>query len=247
MESVTIPTFIIIGVIKGGTSGLYWTLAQHPQIKPAKKKELVYFQGNNYNKNLKNYYQYFPKCQSNEITGEATPSYILYEKVAKRIKESLPNCKFIVMLRNPITRAYSQYYHMVRNYKRGLYPQPDLFEAMVLKELNNKSNYNYWMGKDMLKRGKYAEQLKIWFKYFPKNQFLIIKSEEYFKTPIKIYHHVLEFFNLAHANINKIIIPDKRKYPDKMKNNTYISLLNYFVPYNKELYQLIDRDMNWEK
>jgi len=242
-----LPTFIIIGTIKSGTSGLYRTMIKHSKIKGARnnKKELVYLQSKRYQKNLQNYRQYFFPCKEGEITGEATPSYILYEKVAQRLKFSLPNIKLIVLLRNPVIRAYSQYYHAVRNVNRGIYPKIVSFDELIEKELQGKTPYPKHMGKHLIKRGIYVTQLEMWYKYFSKNQIMIIKSEEYFNNPQKILKEVYKFVGVPYEYV-EVYNPEKRIYPKSMNPQIQQKLKKYFVQYNERLYQLIERDMEWE-
>jgi len=246
-KRIKLPSFIIIGTIKGGTSGLYWSMCKHPKIQPAKKKELVYFQSGRYKKDLDDYRSSFNPCAEDEITGESTPSYILHEKVAQRIKKSLPNVKLLVLLRNPITRAYSQYYHAVRNYKRETYPMLESFDVMVKREMTKIATYPKHMGKDLLKRGVYIDQLKIWYKYFPKEQIKIIKSEDYFNNPNKVLDEVFVFLGLEPYSVKEIINQDKRIYPNPMSLKMKKKLKKYYTRYNKQLYKLIGRNMEWEK
>lgn len=116
----TLPEFIIIGAQKAGTTSLYNYLIEHPSIFPAFKKEVLYFDVN-YRKGIHWYKSFFPTTifkfliskYSNRrfITGEASPYYILYPHAAKRIHSTLPKVKIIILLRNPINRSFSQYFH----------------------------------------------------------------------------------------------------------------------------------------
>ena len=118
-----LPDFYIIGVQKSGTSALYDYLIQHPCIYPVRTKEIRYF--DKYYKNGNNWYQVnFPfkihRHFVNKIlgkpfvTGEATERYIDHPRVPERIKKITPNAKFIVLLRNPVERAYS-HWNMLKN------------------------------------------------------------------------------------------------------------------------------------
>jgi len=118
-----VPSFIIIGAARAGTTSLYAYLNSHPNVLPAARKETVFF-NYAYHSNLDWYRMYFPTISEQEkakkqrgqkiiTTGEATPSYLIDPHVPKRISEMLPGIKLIVLLRNPIERALSHYHHNV--------------------------------------------------------------------------------------------------------------------------------------
>lgn len=121
MSLGSLPTFLIIGAQRCGTTSLYDSLTGHPSILPALRKELHYFD-NNYDKCLEWYKAFFPLRLPREtnstanppLRGEATPYYIFHPRAHQRIADVLPNAKLIVVLRNPVDRAYSHYWHEVR-------------------------------------------------------------------------------------------------------------------------------------
>ena len=95
---------------------MYRYLLQHPQFVGAINKE-VHFFDYRYDKGLPWYQSMFPirsNLPEGTITGEATPFYMYHPLVAARLAESLPEAKFIVLLRNPVDRGLSHYYHNVR-------------------------------------------------------------------------------------------------------------------------------------
>ena len=118
-----LPDFIIIGAMKTGSTSLYGFVVQHPAIAPAAKKTLQYFFRNyefgelwyrsNFPTNLQRY-SFYKKTNQKLISGEASPTYFFYPTVPGRMKKILPNVKLIVILRNPVDRAYSHYYHTKR-------------------------------------------------------------------------------------------------------------------------------------
>ena len=125
------PDFMIIGAMKGGTSSLYDTMVQHPKIVPPISKEL-YFLSEYYNENAEWWYSQFPPITEGAgyITGEGTPFYLYYPGAAKRLHKLLPGVKIIVLLRNPVDRAYSSHYHWM---KQGL--ETSSFKDTVYKEM----------------------------------------------------------------------------------------------------------------
>jgi hypothetical protein len=123
------PQFFVIGTLKGGTTSFYANLVQHPQVIPARGKEIHFFDGN-FGKGWAWYRGHFPlrfhpKALANRrtgrevITGEATPNYLFFPYVAERLARHCPNAKLIVLLRDPVERAYSHFFMEVR---RGRVP-----------------------------------------------------------------------------------------------------------------------------
>ena len=112
-----LPDFVIIGAQKSGTSSLYDFVVQHPAILPAAKKELHYF-SLGYKKGEYWYRLRFPiRASQKLLSGEASPIYLFYPMVPGRMKKLLPDVKLIVILRNPVDRAYS-HYHDTKRKKR---------------------------------------------------------------------------------------------------------------------------------
>src|SRR5699024_9381850 len=104
------PNFLIIGAPKAGTTSLFQYLAKHQHIIPSQKKELLYFSVNQ-RMGLRGYLKNFPLKQEkmNKLTFEASPSYLFYPNGLQRIKRLFPGIKLVVLLRDPVNRAFSQW------------------------------------------------------------------------------------------------------------------------------------------
>src|SRR2546423_13513556 len=115
-----IPDFLIIGGQKCGTTSLYYYLIEHPNIAPAVRKQMHFFD-NRFKKGFGWYKSNFPTIFSKWyktflhkqkfVSGEATPYYLFHPLAASRVHQFLPDVKLIVLLRNPVNRAYSHYNH----------------------------------------------------------------------------------------------------------------------------------------
>ena len=116
------PTFLIIGAQKAGTTALFSLLAQHPKILPPQEKEINFFQDDkNFSKGYSWYHEQFPhenEFSSGQITFEATPEYLYRIPVAQRINDYNKSMRHIVLVRDPIDRAYSSW-NMNRNFKNS--------------------------------------------------------------------------------------------------------------------------------
>jgi len=247
------PDFIIIGVQKGGTTYLFDLLSQHNRVRAPIKKEIHFFD-NNFDKGNKWYLSHFPlkSKAKNCITGEASPYYIFHPDAPKRIKKYLPLVKLIVLLRNPTERAYSHYQMALRNGNEKITD----FEKAINNEKKRLENYNTTNSDifsqamkhqkfSYVSRGRYYEQIKRWFYYFDKEQFLFLTSEELFENEEKTLEKVFNFLNLKKVKIaDKNLNKNKGLYSD-MPNNCRKILNNYYVEENKKLENLLNKKFYW--
>lgn len=188
-----LPDFIVCGAQRSGTTSLYEYMAQHPGICMSEPKEVHFFcWEKRYRKGRKWYEKHFIHCEKNKQIGEATPYYMYPEKVPKRINEIIPDAKLIFTLRNPVDRAYSHYWHEVKNGWEYL-----SFSEAIKKEKNrikkspvHKNRFSY------LDRGKYVIQLKRFLKYFPKEQILVLRLRELKSSRKKTLDKVFRFLEV---------------------------------------------------
>jgi Sulfotransferase domain len=203
--------FLIIGAQKCGTTSLYNYLVQHPQIVPALQKEVHFFDFN-FDKGLDWYFGQFPNYNpaDNLITGEASPYYIFHPLVAKRVHQLFPKVKLIVLLRNPVERAISHYYHEVRLgceplcLEEAIASEPIRLQGETEKLIADGTYYSFnHQHYTYLSRGIYVDQLQSWFNLFPREQFLILKSEDLYANPAQVLNKVLEFLEVSPYQLPK--------------------------------------------
>ena len=258
------PHFMIIGTQKGGTTSLYQYLIQHPCIAPIWIKEPHFFDIYFY-KGLPWYRSHFPTTveqyysrhiqKHDLITGEASPYYLFHPQAAKRVAKTLPKAKLIVILRNPVDRAYSQYQHQTR--QEGV--EPLSFEDALANEEKrlageeakilidekyfsfNHRHYSY------LARSKYIEQLPAWMELFPKEQFLILRSEDLYADPKAVVQQTLDYLNLPSSHLSQKYKPFNDAKYTQMAPETRARLVEYFKPYNARLYDYLGQDFGWDK
>lgn len=261
-----LPDFLIIGTQRGGTTSLYNYLIERPGVGPAMVKELHYFD-KKFNKGLLWYRAHFPSAiqkysyqfthKQAFVTGEASAYYLFHPHAPKRVSKVLPHVKLIVMLRNPVDRAYSQY-HFEVDLGRETLPFEDAIdheEERICREKEKMladegyisfdySRYSY------LARGIYVDQLQTWMSLFPKEQFLILKSEDFYGDPVTALEHTSKFLNLAELETHekkkryKLHNYNTTPYP-KMNPNTRKRLVEYFEPHNARLYDLLGMNFGW--
>lgn len=207
-----LPDFVVIGVMKGGTTSLFEYLLQHPRVAGGHRKELHFFDLN-FRNETSAYRAHFPyrhhlraaaRAAGGPIRlGEASPYYVFHPGVPERLHRTLPEARLICLLRDPVSRAYSHYHHSVR---RG-YEDRSFAEALAL-ESERLSGEEERILRDpgyssaahrhhsYFTRGLYADQLERWTARFDPDRLLLLRSEDFFADPVGQIHHVLEFLGL---------------------------------------------------
>jgi hypothetical protein len=179
------PNLIILGAQKCGSTSLRFYLSQHPDIYM--KKEEIHFFKTYWNRGVDWYLDLF-KDREEKYIGEKTPNYLYQPETPKRIKEVCPDVKFIILLRNPVNRAYSSYWfwrlhgyiHMIIN----------SFEDLVFSKNTD------W--RQIKAFGEYIVYIKNYLQYFPKDRFLFIKTEDFHTNRQEVLNQVCDFLQLPH-------------------------------------------------
>jgi len=174
--SDALPDFFVLGVAKSGTTSLHHYLRQHPALFLPYVKELHFFDGDDerFASGLDRYLQYF-SGGGPRLVGEATPSYFRHVEVAAERMRQLYDTdppRFLLLLRDPVERAYSHYLHNVSEGR-----EPLSFKAALRAEQGNpEERWEAWKG--YFADGVYADTLVRWFDSFPEERFLILLSAE---------------------------------------------------------------------
>jgi hypothetical protein len=174
-----------IGAAKSGTTSLYDILRQHSDIFLPSFKEPHFFDiPSNYEKGIKWYRDtYFSRLKAEKSIGDFTPTYLFDEDAPQRIYNDLGGgVKFIVILRNPVDRAYSHYLHSKRDEHESL----TFIDALCLERNRvSKKDYLSYLRFSYIGQGMYGQMLKRYLRFFPKENFLIINFEQEFLTKRK--------------------------------------------------------------
>jgi len=250
-----LPDFLIIGAQKAGTTSLASYLAAHPGVAPSKCKE-VHFFDLNYEKGVDWYRSHFSIAAGQGLrsrlrgrrmqTGEASPYYIFHPLAASRAFDLLPATRVIVLLRDPVDRAYSHYHHEIRLGAEALSFE-DAIEAedqriaeeeqrLALDSSYISFNYQHFT---YLKRGIYADQIRRWLRYYRPEQFLILSSERFFQDPALEYQRVLHFLGLPPWDLPAYpaeLVGTYRPLPTATRKY----LQEYFAPHNSALQRLLN-------
>jgi hypothetical protein len=151
-----LPTFLIIGAMRSGTTSLTRYLRSHPDVFMAQPKELHYFDFN-FDEGVGWYRSHFAEATSQRAIGEATPNYLYITEALPRVAELLPDARLVVILRNPVDRAYSHYWHN-RSVGREQLSFEEALEAEATRiDADDPHARAYWSYVD---RGRYVHQLR---------------------------------------------------------------------------------------
>jgi len=247
-----LPDFLILGAQKAGTTALYAYLRRHPEITGPSWKEVSYFD-RHYARGPNWYRGNFPNLlrSRGELVGEASPSYLFHPLGPERVRALVPEARLIALVRDPVDRALSHY-----NHELALGREPLSFEEALAAEetrlhgeverLCGDPRYfsQAWWSHTYKSRGRYAEQLERWLAVFPREQLLIVPSEELLSEPERAHAQVLEFLGAPPQRLDAYPRVFERSY-EGMKPETRAGLAAYFAEPNRRLYELLGRDLAW--
>ena len=200
---MTLPTFLIIGAMKGGTTSLHRYLRQHPEVFMPARKELNFFldeytgppidppEERNWSRGIAWYKHQFADVARERAVGEASANYSRYPTypgVAERIAAVVPNVRLVYLVRNPIDRVFSHYLHDLAN---GREQRP--FHVAVQQD----DRY--------LAPSRYATQVEHYFRVFPSGQVLLLKTDDLLARRAETVRRVLEFIEVngdVHLNLD---------------------------------------------
>ncbi|XP_063328031.1 heparan sulfate glucosamine 3-O-sulfotransferase 3B1a [Pelmatolapia mariae] len=258
-ESKKLPQAIIIGVKKGGTRALLEFLRLHPDIRAVGAEP--HFFDRNYDKGLEWYRELMPKSSEGQLTMEKTPSYYVTKEVPARIYAMSKDTKLIVVVRDPVTRAISDY-----TQTRSKKPDIPSFESLTLKNTSAGLIDTTWSAVQI---GMYAKHLERWLQYFPMEQLLFVSGERLITDPAGEMARVQDFLGLRrvvtekhfHFNPAKgfpcLKRPEGNSRPHclgKTKGRTHPNidpevvqrLRDFYKPFNFKFYQMTGHDFGWD-
>ncbi|KAE8283367.1 Heparan sulfate glucosamine 3-O-sulfotransferase 4 [Larimichthys crocea] len=254
-----LPQAIIIGVKKGGTRALLEALRVHPDVRAVGNEP--HFFDRNYEKGLDWYRDLMPSTLEGQITMEKTPSYFVTNHAPKRIHSMARDIKLIIVVRNPVTRAIS-------DYTQTLSKKPEIptFEVLAFKNRTLGLIDASWSA---LRIGIYALHLESWMQYFPLSQMHFVSGERLIVDPAGEMAKVQDFLGLKRIVTDKHFYFNKTKgFPclkkpedsstprclGKSKGRTHPKidpdvirrLHKFYKPFNMMFYQMTGQNFEWE-
>ncbi|KAM9843478.1 heparan sulfate glucosamine 3-O-sulfotransferase 6-like [Aulostomus maculatus] len=253
------PQAIIIGVKKGGTRALLEFLRIHPDVRAVGAEP--HFFDRFYDKGLEWYRNLMPRTLDGQITMEKTPSYFVTKEAPGRVCTMNCQTKLIVVVRDPVTRAVS-------DYTQTLSKNPGLpsFQSLALKNSSTGLIDTTWSA---VRIGLYAKHLENWLQYFPLSQFLFVCGERLVSDPAGEMGRVQDFLGL------KRVVSDKHFYFNQTKGFPCLKkpegssrprclgkskgrphphipseilqrLRDFYRPFNQRFYLLSGQDFGWD-
>ena len=244
-----LPDFLILGAQKAGTTALYAYLRWHPDITGPSFKEVSFFD-RHYAKGERWYRAHLPMKRRARV-GEASPGYLFHPLAPERVRQMIPNARLIALLREPVERAFSHYQHEVALGREQL-PFEDAVDredermgGEVERILRDPAYFSYaWWNYTYVSRGLYADQLARWYDVFPREQLLVLLSDELAEDTAGTYRRVLDFLGVAAHDLDAYPRIFDRDYAD-MDPATRTRLKERFEEPNRRLAQLLGRDLPW--
>lgn len=238
--------FAIVGAQKAGTSATKLYLRTYGKNIIMSKKETKFFSINNlYSKGLNYYSSLFDTSNiSNLIFGEKDPSYCIVKPALNRLKKHNQNIKIIIILREPIARAYSAHNMDIQD---GL--TDESFSKVIRKKVKNDGLANK-VKKFYIERGFYINQLKYIEKTFGKENIKIYIQEQMLLNPHVYYTEIFEFIGAKYVpeKEREIIINHKRKYESSISQKDKQFLKDLYKPYNELLFDLLGYEIKeWQQ
>ncbi|MBV9449915.1 MAG: sulfotransferase [Streptosporangiaceae bacterium] len=232
---MSMPDFLVIGAPKAGTTALHAALAGHPGLYMSAIKEPKFFLTDGppptrggpgdaltYREHIwrrADYEALFDPAPPGTLRGEATPLY-LYDRIAmRRIRETLPDAKLIVIIRDPVERAHSNWTHL---WSAGLEPVGDFVRACDEEERRIAAGWaSFW---HYIAQGRYGEQLEHLFTLFPREQVLVVRYRLMVDEPAQTLDRICAFLGVEQGVLAEIPRQNVTAHPDATFVHRVVSL-----------------------
>ncbi|HUF37253.1 MAG TPA: sulfotransferase domain-containing protein [Anaerolineales bacterium] len=250
-----LPDFLVIGAMRAGTTTLHDLICRHPRVVPAIGKEIHFFDLN-YPKGERWYRAHFPPAEKlrriEGITGEASPYYLFHPAAPARAADLVPAAKIVAVLRHPVERAHSHYWHTVRHkaeplaFDEALDREPDRLageEDRILAEAGYTGHAHQHHSYQA--RSSYAGQLARWLDRYPRERVLVLEQRRFFGAPEAGAGRLFEFLELDPHPVPSPRRFNEAGYPP-MAPETRERLLAHFAPHNARLFDLLGERFDWD-
>jgi Sulfotransferase domain len=206
-----LPSFLLIGAQRAGTTSLFYYLRRHPHVARPVTKEIHFFD-DGFWRGIDWYRSFFPTSAEHRlarlrggdlVAADATPYYLFHPAVPERVAATIPSVRLAVLLRDPVVRAYSHYRKMRRmglerlSFENALDKEEERLageEERLRADPRYRSHHHRRHA--YVARGLYADQLERWLEHFPREQLLVLRSEDFFARPAETYADTLAFLGL---------------------------------------------------
>lgn len=254
-----LPSALIIGAQKAATTALYAYLRRHPAVVGPFWKEVNFFD-RHYARGEAWYRGHFPnelrlrlvRRRGHEpVVAEASTGYIFHPLAAGRARGLVPEVRLIALLRDPVERAHSHYQHEVAlgreplSFEEAIDREEARMEGELDRMLADPAYFSHaWWDHTYLARGLYAEQLERWLEAFPREQLLVIPTDDLRESPREAYARALAHVGAPGHDLDSYPRVFGREYAD-MSPETRARLSDYYAESNRRVYELLGRELGW--
>lgn len=244
------PDFICIGATKCGTTSLYEYLRHHPQVLPAVWKEIEYFRFPERGRDW--YLAHFPRIPRSDtrfVTGEASTCYMSIYDAKSLIHAAHPDVKLLALVRDPVDKTISHCHHdrkigcESRSMEEAIHEELDILEALAdpwgdVEEYWKTQRGYAWLS-------MYSYFLENWLTAFPREQLLVIPSEELYADPEATLGSVYAHLDLPDHRLPEYEVHLPGSY-SREASPVRERLSRFFAPHNRRLEDLLGRSLHWQ-
>jgi hypothetical protein len=241
-----LPSFLLIGAQRAGTTSLFYYLRRHPHVARPVTKEIHFFD-DGFWRGVDWYRSFFATSAQQRLArlrggdlaaAEATPYYLFHPAVPERVAATIPSVRLVALLRDPVVRAYSHYRKMRRMGPERLAGEEERLLADPRYRSSHHRRHAY------VARGLYADQLERWLEHFAREQLLVLRSEDFFERPADVYAETLDFLWLR-AWQPPDFEPRNPTSDPPLDPALRSRLEERFAEPNARLARLLGREMGW--
>ncbi|MDH2426148.1 sulfotransferase [Sphaerisporangium sp. TRM90804] len=229
-----LPEFLVIGAPKAGTTALHAALARHPDLFMSPVKEPKFFltdgppptrggpgDAQTYREHVwrrADYEALFDAAPAGAVKGESTPFYLYDREAQRRIHALVPQARLIVMLRDPVERAHSNWTHL---WSAGLEPISDVVRACAEEERRIAAGWSaFW---HYVSLGRYGEQLEHLFRLFPREQVLTMRYRELVDAPTATLDRICAFLGVRQGMVEEVPRENVTAHPERTLRHQALS------------------------
>ena len=254
-----LPDALVLGAQRAGTTALYAYLRCHPDVLGPPWKEVNYFD-RRYAFGEAWYRGNFPaqlrlarirRRGREPVVAEASPGYLFHPLAPERARALVPGARLVALVRDPVARAYSHYQHEVAlgreplSFAEAIEQEERRMQGELERMLADPGYFSFaWWNWTYVARGLYAEQLERWLALFPREQLLVVASEDLRDRPGKTFARVLAHVGAPPYELGEYPRVFGREYP-KLEPGLRRRLAERFAEPNRRLYELLGRDLGW--
>ncbi len=226
-----LPNFLIIGAQRAGSTFVHECLEEHPDVFMV-PGEISFFEDPDYlQSNINQFEELFDNVSQEKAIGIKRPAYLPKPECPERIYKHMPNAKLIVILRNPVERAISAYFHQMRN---SFIPIKPVEEGMT-KVINGEYKDSYPRSKEIIDFGFYHQHLMRYLRYFDTNQILVMLYSDIKVSPLESVKQIYRFLEINDEYIPKALKSKPQSSLYSLTRLRTLAISNPFIyTYNKD-------------